>query len=136
MDKLVEILAGQGLAGAMLVMLILAVKYLQGKRDDDGEARLADSRDMLKTQHEMNLAVGKMTDAVVGLKEALTSLTITVQNSHSENKTALEVTRERDNRVERMIEANGEVIRSTQECIRHMKAAVSELAKTADDRGR
>jgi hypothetical protein len=114
MEAVTKVLSEQGLAGAFLLVLLLAIGYLQRKRDDDSESRLKDSRETLLTVSEMNRLVGGLKDAVAGLNQNLASLTSTVQTLHSDTRQATEFNRVRDERVERMIESNGEIIRDTQ----------------------
>lgn len=113
MEVITKILSEQGLAGAFLLSMLFAVIYLQKKLDDGSENRLKDSREMLTTVAQMNTLIGGLKDAVAGLNQSLASLTLTVQTLHSDTKQATEFNRVRDERVERMIETNGEIIRNT-----------------------
>lgn len=118
LDEALKSLIGQGVVGAMLVLLILAVVYLQKRRDSDGEARLKDTRENLISAAETNRVLGVMNTAVSGLNQSMASLCSTVQLLHSDTKSAMDHNRQRDDRVERMIETNGELIRSIENVVK------------------
>lgn len=118
MEDALKTLAGQGVIGAMMVLLLLAVVYLQKKRDGDSEARLKDTRESLHEAAETTRIVGGFRDTVAGLTQGMTSLTVTVQNMHSDIRGAREANQTRDNRVEAMIERNGSLIKDIESVVK------------------
>ena len=133
MDEALKTLAGQGVIGAMMVLLLFAIIYLQKKRDSEGEARLKETRETLQEAGETIRVVGQFRDTVVGLSTSMNSLTVTVQTMHADIKSAREQNKQRDDRVEAMIERNGGYIREIESVVRENNRLI-ERAKTQLDR--
>lgn len=128
MEQALTKIGEQGLAGALLVLFALAIVYLNKKREDTAEERLKESKEALLTIAAANTIMVSLKDAVSGLSTTLAALNSTVQTMHSENKAALDQARERDVRVERMIEATAETTRDLESTLDKLSGQVSSIA--------
>lgn len=128
MEQALSKIGEQGLAGALLVLFALAIVYLNKKREDTAEDRLKESKEALLTIAAANTIMVSLKEAVSGLSTTLAALNSTVQTMHSENKAALDQARDRDARVERMIEATAETTRDLESTLDKLSGQVSNIA--------
>lgn len=128
MEAALKILGEQGLAGALLVLALGAIVYLNKKREDVADARLADTRELLTIVADVNQNLRAMKEAVSGLSTSLASLTTTIQTMQSDSRSSLTQTQEARARIERMIEANSEAIRTIKETVNDTARDVDRLA--------
>lgn len=128
MEQALTKIGEQGLAGALLVLFALAIVYLNKKREDTAEERLKESKEALLTIAAANTIMVSLKEAVSGLSTTLAALNSTVQTMHSENKAALDQARERDVRVERMIEATAKTTRDLESTLDKLSGQVSSIA--------
>lgn len=136
LDSALSKILEQGVTGALLVILLLAIGYLQRKRDSDAEARLKEARETLVTAAETNRVLSGIKDTLGGVAQSLNFLTVTVQTIDGNARSALASQTDRDQRVERMIEANGDVIRDIQAAAERNKGLIERAVSALEGRGR
>lgn len=127
MEQALSKIGEQGLTGALLVLFMLAIVYLNKKRDDTAEERLKESKEALLTIAAANTIMASLKEAVTGLSTTLAALNSTVQTMHSENKAALDQARERDTRVERRIEETAEMARDLETAMDKLSSQIASL---------
>jgi methyl-accepting chemotaxis protein len=139
LDRALEaLLAAGGVNGIFLVLFLLCIIYLQGKRDTESAGRLSDARELLTTAADVNRALATLRDSVGGVAQGLTSLTVTVQTMHSDSTAYRETARERDRRVEEMIGESSKLVRSIQDTVRdaaELTVRNNKILKDLHDRG-
>ena len=136
MEQALTKIGENGLAGALLVLSICAIIWLNNRMQTVSDARLTDTREALMIMAKNNEVMAALKDAVTGLTTSLAALSATVQTMHADSKSALEQTRTRDDRVERMIEENGKVIREVENAFHDVSKDISRLAGTFTQGGR
>lgn len=136
MEQALSKIGENGLAGALLVLSLLAIIWLNNRMQAVTDARLTDTREALMIMAKNNEVMASLKDAVAGLTTTLAGLATTVQTMHADSKSALELTRTRDDRVERMIEENGKVIRDVENAFHDVAKDISRLAGTLNQGGR
>lgn len=117
LDSAFTKLIDQGVIGIMVVLLLLGIIYLQRRRESDAEARLKESRETLVTAAETNRILAGIKESMTAVAQSQNFLTATVQTIDANARSALASQTERDARVERMIEANGEIIRDIKNAV-------------------
>lgn len=127
MEQALSNIAEQGLTGALLVLFMLAIVYLNKKRDDTAEERLKESKEALLTIAAANTIMASLKEAVTGLSTTLAALNSTVQTMHSENKAALDQARERDTRVEGRINETAEMARDLESAVDKLSTQIASL---------
>ncbi|MGY2052978.1 hypothetical protein [Methylobacterium sp. JK268] len=136
LDTALAKLVDQGVIGIMVVLLLLGVIYLQKRRDSEAEARLKETRETLVTAAETNRILQGIKETLAAVAQSQTFLTATVQTIDANARSALSSQTERDQRVERMIEANGEIIRDINTAARENQALLKRALDVVDGRGR
>lgn len=136
LDSAMSKLLDQGLVGVMLVLFLIAIIYLQKRRDSDAEARLKESRETLLTAAETNRILASIKDTLAGVTQSQTFLTATVQAIDANARSALASQTERDQRVERMIEGNSDSIQKIEAAAGANKALLERALSALDARGR
>lgn len=131
MEAALKLIGEQGLAGALLVVALAAIVYLNKKREDVADARLADTRELLTIIADVNQNLRAMKEAVAGLSTSLAALTSTIQTMQADSRAALNETQQVRTRIERMIEANSEAIRDIKETVNDTARDVDRLAGNA-----
>lgn len=132
MDQALQKIAEQGVIGALLVVMLLVIAWLQKKRDEGAEARLKESREALVTAAETNRILSAIKDTLAGLTTSQANLNATVAMMDTFVRGTVDKQSLRDDRVERTIEANGTVIREIEEASRENGRLIEELRKQLD----
>ncbi|KMO23737.1 hypothetical protein [Methylobacterium aquaticum] len=136
LDSAMGKLLDQGLVGVMLVLFLIAIIYLQKRRDSDAEARLKESRETLLTAAETNRILSSIKDTLAGVAQSQTFLTATVQAIDANARSALASQTERDMRVERMIENASETIREIEGAAATNRGLLERGLSALEARGR
>lgn len=125
MEQAFGVLAQHGLAGAIIILCVLAIVALSNRVNGISEKRLTENRETLLTIAEVNRTLASLKDAVAGLSTSLSTLTSTTQTMQADSRAALGQSQQVRDRIERQLELNGEHIRA-------IRNAVEETAKDVD----
>ncbi|GLS45176.1 hypothetical protein [Methylobacterium brachythecii] len=125
MEAALKTLADQGVAGALLVLFLGAIVYLNKKREESSDARLKDTKEQLVVTAETNHTLATLKDAVSGVASSITTISLNMSAMHADNRSALDRMNSRDERIERMIEEIGKSSSAT-------RATVESITKDLD----
>lgn len=125
MEQAFGVLTQHGLAGAIIILCVLAIVALSNRLNGVSEKRLTENRETLLTIAEVNRTLSSLKDAVAGLSTSLSALTSTVQTMQADSRAALGQTQQVRDRIERQIDQNGEHLRA-------IRSAVEDTAKDVD----
>jgi hypothetical protein len=126
-DGALQKVAEQGVVGALLVIMLLVIGYLQRKRDNEAEQRLKEARETLMTTAETNRVLAALKDTMAALQQAQQSLTVTVQTMDLWARSALDKQVMRDDRVEKTIDAHSTALRELEDVARDSNRLITEL---------
>ncbi|ACL61249.1 hypothetical protein [Methylobacterium nodulans] len=132
MDGALQKIAEQGVVGALLVIMLIVIGYLQRKRDTEAEQRLKEARETLITTAETNRILGALKDAMTGLQQSQQSLITTVQTMDLWARGALDKQLLRDERVEKTIDAHTAALRELEDVARDSNRQINEMRGQID----
>ncbi|ACL61023.1 hypothetical protein [Methylobacterium nodulans] len=125
-------IAEQGVVGALLVIMLLVIGYLQRKRDAEAEQRLKEARETLLTTAETNRVLAALKDTMAVLQQSQQSLITTVQTMDLWARSALDKQITRDERVEKTIDAHAGALRELEDVARDSNRLINEMRGQID----
>lgn len=134
-EDAIKELIRSGLLGCLLVLALGAVVYLQKKRDAEGAERLQDMRNAVLTAAETNNLLTQMKEAITGLVSGNAGNATTLSTIHATVAANHAAMRDRDDRVERLIEKNGEVVGRIEQGVGKCEDAIDGLRDVVRARG-
>jgi predicted RNase H-like nuclease (RuvC/YqgF family) len=125
-------LAQHGLAGAVIILCVLAIVALNRRLDNVSDKRLAETREALTTISQVNTTLAAVRDAVTGLSTSNASLVATVQTMQAEWRAANVDSRAVRERLERELEETRKDVRGLHDAINGINVNLSNLSRQSD----